>query len=98
MSASIATRRRRGPTVVPLKGEVTAALESAYLFALNLGSAWDSNIPGAVRHRLLEHAAELGAIVVRSANKEKPCRNVRLRHPHMDLDALGTAANSGGAG
>jgi hypothetical protein len=87
-------RNRRAPNW-PRRYDLIAAVEQTYIFMLSLGSAWET-VPGVARLRLLDKAHELGDLIgsaedgrggKRLAGHRK--RNVVLRHPHADLDALG---------
>lgn len=82
----------------PRPSEIIRALKDLQHVALVVGSAWDA-MPGSMRRRLLDQAfaAEKILIVLADAKKKtyrRPHRTVALRHPEMDLEALGSAPNA----
>jgi hypothetical protein len=94
---ALATTKARLPSRRPCKEELTSGLEIAHTTVLAIGSAWET-IPGAVRVQLLEAAHDLEDLLERQqadnkfAKKRDPYRplcRVIVRHPNMDLDALG---------
>jgi hypothetical protein len=76
----------------PQRRDLLGALEASRDIALRLGSAWDV-LPGVTRKMLLDHAHDLIDLTWRAEDRRgryrgKP-RRIMLRHPGMDLDALG---------
>ncbi len=79
----------------PSGSQIIRALKDLQHVALVAGSAWDI-MPGSMRRRLLEQAFEAEKVlIVLAASKKGTLRRrrkaVALRHPEMDLEALGSA-------
>jgi hypothetical protein len=80
------------PSVWAQRRDLLGALEASRDIALRLGSVWDV-LPGVTRKTLLDHAHELIDLTWRAQDRRgrywgKP-RRIMLRHPDMDLNALG---------
>jgi hypothetical protein len=98
ITPALATTKARLPSRRPCKKELISGLEIAHTTVLAIGSAWET-VPGAVRVQLLEAAHDLEDLIERQqadnkfAKKRDPYRprrrRVIIRHPDVDLDALG---------
>ena len=80
------------PDIWPRRRDLLRALDKALDITLRLGSAWDV-LPGVTRKAILDHAHDLIDLTWRAEDRRgryrgKPQR-IMLRHPDMDLDALG---------
>jgi hypothetical protein len=78
--------------VWPQRRDLIGALEASRDIALRLGSTWDV-LPGATRKTFLDYAHDLIDLTWRAEDRRgryrgKP-RRIMLRHPDMDLNALG---------
>jgi hypothetical protein len=87
---------RGSRTSVPTKWHMERALREDQLFLTSLGSSWES-FPPTFRYPLLERAHEIEELLARTVSQaqkdrcetHRKRRRVALRHPGMDLAALG---------